>query len=74
MQLQISASIASTLLFLPFLSKHVEDMKKEEAATLHEKPLTDTVSLESTMLALQDVISGKKKRIMGKDVAWIAIP
>ena len=39
----------------------VEDMKKEEAATLHEKPLTDTVSLESTMLALQDVISGKKK-------------
>ena len=39
----------------------VEDMKKEEAATLHEKPLTDTVSLDSTMLALQDVISGKKK-------------
>ena len=38
-----------------------EDMKKEEAATLHEKPLTDTVSLDSTMLALQDVISGKKK-------------
>ena len=39
----------------------VEDMKKEEAATLHDKSLTDTVSLESTMLALQDVISGKKK-------------
>lgn len=39
----------------------VEDMEKEEAARLHEKPLTDRVSLESTMLALQDVISGKKK-------------
>eukprot|EP00966_Prymnesium_polylepis_P114011 2635013-Prymnesium_polylepis.1 len=39
----------------------VEDMKKEEAATLHKKPLSDTVSLDSTMLALQDVISGKKK-------------
>ena len=39
----------------------VEDMEKEEAAALRKKPLTETVSLESTMLALQDVISGKKK-------------
>ena len=39
----------------------VEDIKKEEAETLHKKPLTDKVSLDSTMLALQDVLSGKKK-------------
>ena len=40
----------------------VEDMKKEEeAAMLHKKPVTDTLYLDSTMLALQDVISGKKK-------------
>eukprot|EP00966_Prymnesium_polylepis_P212402 4920353-Prymnesium_polylepis.1 len=32
----------------------VEDMEKEEAAALRKKPLTETVSLESTMLALQD--------------------
>ena len=32
-----------------------------QAAMLHKKPVTDTLSLDSTMLALQDVISGKKK-------------
>ena len=51
----------------------VEDMKKEEAAMLHKKPVTDTLSLDSTMLALQDVISGKKN-LSVDDFTGLVVP